>query len=98
MSATTPPLKDSVTPPVSTAAQATEMESEGQGQSTSVPPASDSELPQSQQAPARTPGSKRAQNVDSVAALGSENIESADQGAAADQDIDTAGTEMDEER
>lgn len=70
----------------STAGQVAEMESEGQGQSTSVPPPPDGGRGRKRV----RKGVQRAQNAAPV--------ESVEEGAAADQDIDTAGTELDEER
>ena len=75
--------KDPVQRAMTTAEKAAEMESEGQGQSTSVPPA---------------PKASRRQAADAKRAAPAEDIEQVHEGAEADQDIDTAGTEMDEER
>ena len=91
MSATTSKgaVKDPITRAMTTAGQATEMESEGQGQSTSVPP-------RVQNARGRKRATKGAESAGTPVRAG--NVQSAEEGAEADQDIDTAGTEMDEER
>ena len=79
-------VKDPVQRAMTTAEKATEMESEGQGQSMSVPPAPNAR---------RRPTSA---TTDAKRAAPAEDIEHVHEGAEADQDIDTAGTEMDEER
>lgn len=80
-------VKDPVARAMTTAEKATEMESEGQGQSTSVPPN-----------PKHSRGQTRA-TTDVERAGGSEkDVERVEESAEADQDIYTTGTEMDEER
>lgn len=79
-------VKDPVQRAMTTAEKAAEMESEGQGQSMSVPPA-----------PKARPRKTRA-TTDAEGAAPAESIEDVHEGAGPDQDIDTAGTEMDEER
>jgi hypothetical protein len=82
-------VKDPVTRTRSTAGQATEMESEGQGQSMSVPP-------QASDARGRKRAAKGVESADTPEPVG--NVDTAADGARADQDIDTAGTELDDER
>lgn len=82
-------VKDPVARAMSTAGQATEMESEGQGQSSSVPP-------QAKQARGRKRAAKGVESADKPEPVG--NVDTLADGARADQDIDTAGTELDDER